>query len=198
LCTSRELSELAEQLTAPSADFSQQETPLRAAAWLLADTRLSELAQTAGPTVHAQLQAIHAQLPSGTSLLPGTHTETWPTTSMSSLALGTAAADLFTHLAPVLAREERSIIAAAAVDTLDSLGYTVIHESGAAADGIEARRNNELMLLAVTDSGEVSTDHLGADGACADRQARFEAGMADRGVTMRSRAVTHTTTTSAR
>jgi hypothetical protein len=108
---------------------------------------------------------------------------------MVPATLSTAVADLFIDLAPVLAREERTIVADAAVDTLDSLGYTVIHESGTAADGIEARRNNEVMLLAVTDVGDISVDHLGADGACADRQARFETGMAARGVTMRSRAI---------
>jgi hypothetical protein len=189
LCTSGELSALAGQLIAPSANVSQQAPPLHTAARLLADTRLAELAQTAGPAAQAQLWAVRAQLPSGTDLLPGTHTGNLPTASMSSLTLDTAAADLFTHLAQVLAREERSIVADAAVDTLNSRGYTVIHESGAAADGIEARRGNEIMLLAVTDAGEISTDHLGADGACADRQARFEAGMADRGVTMRSRTV---------
>lgn len=170
LCSSAELTVLAEQL-ASSAVLGGQGPLLPAATRVLADPRLADLARAAGPDIRAQLTTVRTLLPT------------------SSPGLPTAAADLLTNLAPVLARQERDLVADTAVDTLRHLGYTVIRESGPGADGIEARRSHEVMLLAVTDGGELSTDHLGADGACADRQARFEAAMADRGVVMTSRAV---------
>lgn len=166
LCSSGRLAELATELgSAPSA--------LPVAALLVADHWMSALAVAAGPATTAMLDAVRGGLGA----------------DLSDLHAPQLAA-LFADLAPVLAREERSVVAAAATDTLGAAGYTVIRESGPAADGVEARRGDEVLLLAVTDGGSISIDHVGTDGACGDRQNDFEHGMAQRGITLTTRAVT--------
>jgi hypothetical protein len=95
-----------------------------------------------------------------------------------------SAADLLTDLSSQLAGLERKTVSALAAETLTKRGYTVHYERGDLADGIEAWSGDEIMLLAVTDGGTVISDQAGAGGACAQRQADFEAGMASRGATL--------------
>lgn len=156
LCFSAELCAAAAMLTVGS--------PIPAAVVpFLTDPRLARLADHAGAEHAARLQ----------DLLP----------RLSEHDAG-AAASLLGGLRHHLAVLERSAVTALTVDTMTDLGYTVDHERGEHADGIEAWAGDELVLIAVTDGGEMLFDHAGVDGACADRQAQVEDGLRHRGLTI--------------
>jgi hypothetical protein len=169
LCSSVQLGALATQLTAAAA-LTQQPTALTGTLAsieaLLGDERMTRLATTNADAV-TQLAEARERLAVN-----------------DEAGLARSAAQLFSTLTPVLGREERIVTVAASIDTLLAEGYTVIHESGIHADGIEARRGDEVMLLAVTDGGRTSSDHAGVGGACQVRQLRYEAGLARRGLTV--------------
>jgi hypothetical protein len=72
------------------------------------------------------------------------------------------------------------------------LGYQVAVCRGDAATGIEMRRDHEIVLMRVDDSGAVESDHAGlADATCGDRQHELEAAAARRGVVVTERREQH-------
>lgn len=91
---------------------------------------------------------------------------------------------LLANLGQHLAHRERDVVTEQAVEVLrDELGYQVVVAKGDDADGIEAWRGDELLLLAVADGGEVLSDQAGA--ADCDASLRtFERHMGRHGVAM--------------
>lgn len=82
----------------------------------------------------------------------------------------------------------RDIIANAFADAGLDLGYTVSVCGAEAATGLELRREHEIVLLRVHDSGEVEFDHAGlSDAACTDRQLKLEQAVARQGVVLTQR-----------
>lgn len=82
----------------------------------------------------------------------------------------------------------RDITANAFAEAGAELGYTVSVCQGDAATGVEMRRDHEVVLVRVHDSGDVELDHAGLfDASCGERQLRLEQGAERRGVRLTRR-----------
>lgn len=168
LVQARQLMGLASASLYCSVDLFHAAQTIEATGRLDTDTR--QLFTTPGLAELAAHAALTGQL---SNLLDG------PTSDETPLA----AASLLTHLGTHLGGLERDAVTSLAADALREDGWHVLTENGEEVNGIEAWRDDDLFLVAVTDGGQVITDQAGT-GDCAEHQACFEARLAERGAIM--------------
>ncbi|MDR0434213.1 MAG: hypothetical protein LBH21_04005 [Gracilibacteraceae bacterium] len=74
-------------------------------------------------------------------------------------------------------------VTAAAIKSLEHLGYSLTTESNEIMTGIEASAGHVKLLMLIENNGRISTDWAGlADGSCEARQRSLEKEMGERGV----------------
>lgn len=98
------------------------------------------------------------------------------TVSNPTAALTEVTAQLLTDMDDHLGHLQQTAVTTVAERVLQDQGYTVLVEPGTVASGVQACRNDETLLLAVMDHGELLVDQVGA-GDCAGSLAAFMTGM---------------------